>query len=138
MRCSALILALLLVAGCKMETPQANRGCQPVEAIVTTWSDPGSEASVRVGDSRAFIVRGRNAESAVKVSVYDDGVVRVEIGEPVAKAALWDTVYAGERPAIRDTIINNRRWYISGKTAYRISDQFVTERADTIRIKEGS
>lgn len=88
----ALILALLLVAGCKMETPQVNRGCQPVEAIVTRWNDPGNESSVRVGEDIAFIVRGRTGDCAVEVSAYEDGVVRVKIGEPKA-AATWDTVY---------------------------------------------
>ena len=70
----ALILALLLVAGCKMETPQVNRGLQPVEAIVTYSDETRSEMSVRPGNGLAKFGNG------VTVEAFEDGVVRVCVG----------------------------------------------------------
>ena len=98
-----LLLLLVAVAGCRMEakqkpfvhefydemdTPQGKHVCPPVEAVVTNWREPGNERSVRVGEDTAFVVRGQNADCFVEVSAYEDGVVRVKIGEPKAAARL--------------------------------------------------
>ena len=86
------VLLALSISGCKMGTPQVNRGCHPVEAIITTWDTERGEHSVLAGEDVAFTVRSRGADCAVEVSAYEDGVVRVKIGEPKS-AAMWDTVY---------------------------------------------